>query len=410
LPDDGPEARLDKLQALLRRAVDDASESTALLAPLLSLPVIERSGVVELTAEQRSDRLLKSLDDQLLGLAAREPVLYIIEDAHWIDPTMRDLVTQTLGSIGNARVMMLITHRPDFQSDWVQHPLVTALALGRLSRAQGAEVVRSAGGEELSEELVARILRRADGVPLYIEELTRSVIEIGDIVGDTEIPETLQASLLARLDRLGPEAKTLAQIAAVIGREFQTELLSAATAQPNEVVNSVLQRLVSSQIVLPAGSGRDGAYAFRHALVQDAAYQSLLLSRRLQYHRDIAQTLETQFPEAVENEPEIIAQHYTAAAAPGLAIPYWLRAGKRAMARYAVMEPIAHFERGLDLARFLPDGPDSSRQILDLLLPIGNALYRTTRRREDFGGVQGSGGAGPQSRFARGFGPGGIGC
>jgi predicted ATPase len=165
---------------------------------------------------------------------------------------------------------------------------VTALTLSRLSRGQGAEVVRAAGGEALSEEVTALILRRADGVPLFIEELTRSIIETGGTLGDTQIPESLQASLLARLDRLGPEAKEVAQIAAVIGREFSTELVNAVTAQPREIVDSALQRLVGSQIVLPGGSAQAGAYAFRHALIQDAAYQSLLLSRRRQYHQHIA--------------------------------------------------------------------------------------------------------------------------
>jgi len=215
-------------------------------------------------------------------------VLYILEDAHWIDPTSRELVTQALGKIGDARILLLITHRPEFQSDWSRHPQVTALTLSRLSRGQGAEVVRAAGGEALSEEVRALILRRADGVPLFIEELTRSIIETGGALGDTQIPESLQASLLARLDRLGPEAKEVAQIAAVIGREFSTELLNAVTAQPREIVDSALQRLVGSQIVLPGGSAQAGAYAFRHALIQDAAYQSLLLSRRRQYHQHIA--------------------------------------------------------------------------------------------------------------------------
>jgi class 3 adenylate cyclase len=224
-PDDEPDTRLNKLEALLGQAIEDVRESAALLAPLLSLPAAERYGAIELTAEQRSERTLKALIDQLLGLAAKEPILYILEDAHWLDPTMRELVTRTLGGIADARVLMLITHRPEFQSDWARHPQVTALTLSRLSRGQGAEVVRAAGGEPLSDEVVARILRRADGVPLYIEELTRSVIEAGTAGGDTHIPETLQASLSARLDRLGADAKETAQFAAVIGREFGGELL-----------------------------------------------------------------------------------------------------------------------------------------------------------------------------------------
>jgi class 3 adenylate cyclase/tetratricopeptide (TPR) repeat protein len=381
LPDDTPEARLDKLEALLRRGVEDVSKGASLLAALLSLPAADRYGAVELTAEQRNERTLNTLIDQLLGLAAKEPVLYVLEDAHWLDPTTRELVTRTLGRIGDARVLLVITHRPEFQSDWARHPHVMSLTLNRLSRAEGAEIVRAAGGEVLSEETVTRILRRADGVPLFIEELTRSVVEAVDTAGDSTVPETLQASLLARLDRLGGEAKELAQIAAVIGREFETTLLCAVAGKPSSAIGAILDRLVASQIVLRAGA-QDGACTFRHALIQDAAYQSLLLSRRREYHRETARILEARFPQTAEDEPEIIAQHYAAAAAPQLAIPYWLRAGKRALARYAVVEPIAHFERGLKLARELPAGAERSRQILDLLLPLGAALYRTTRREE----------------------------
>jgi class 3 adenylate cyclase/tetratricopeptide (TPR) repeat protein len=372
-PDDEPETRLDKLEALLRQAVEDVTDSATLLAPLLSLPGAERYGAIELTAEQRSERTLKALIDQLLGLAANEPVLYILEDAHWLDPTTRELVTRTLGRIADARVLMLITHRPEFQSDWVRHPQVTALTLSRLSRGQGTEVARAAGGEALSEEVVARILRRADGVPLYIEELTRSVIETGAVSGETDIPETLQASLLARLDRLGADAKEVAQVAAVIGREFGSALLGAVLGKPNVEVDRSLQRLVTSEIVLPTGPASDGAYAFRHALIQDAAYQSLLLSRRRRYHEEIARTLEQQVPETAERQPDLVAQHYTAAEVPEQAIPYWLRAGGRAMARQAFHEPAAHFERGLQLARALPEGPGRSRHLLDLLLALGDA-------------------------------------
>jgi class 3 adenylate cyclase/tetratricopeptide (TPR) repeat protein len=378
-PDDEPETRLDKLEALLRQAVDDVTESATLLAPLLSLPAAERYGAIELTPEQRSERTLKALIDQLLGLAAKEPVLYILEDAHWLDPTMRELVTRTLGRIADTRVLMLITHRPDFQSDWARHPQVTALTLSRLSRGQGADVVHAAGGGALSEEVVTRILRRADGVPLFIEELTRSVIETGT-GGDTDIPETLQASLLARLDRLGGDAKEVAQLGAVIGREFGGALLGAVIGKPKDGVDRCLQRLVATEIVLPPGAAIGGVFAFRHALIQDAAYQSLLLSRRRQYHGEIARTLEQSFPDIAENQPGLVAQHYTAAELPEQAIPYWLRAGDRAMARQAFHEPAAHFERGLELARALPEGRTRSRHILDLLLALGETQQLTSRQ------------------------------
>jgi predicted ATPase len=355
--------------------------SAALLAPLLALPAAERSGAIELTAEQRSERTLEALIDQLLGLAVKEPVLYILEDAHWLDPATRELVTRTLGRISDARVLMLITYRPDFQSDWARHPQVTALTLNRLSRGQGAEVVRAADGGALSEEVVARILRRADGVPLYIEELTKSVVESGDLGSDINIPETLQASLLARLDRLGADAKEVAQLAAVIGREFGGALLGAVTGKPKDESDRPLQRLVASEIVLPTGPAQGSTYAFRHAPIQDAAYQSLLLSRRRQYHGEIARALEQQFVETAETQPDLVAQHDTVAEQ---AIPYWLRAGERAMARQAFQEPAAHLERGLQLARALPEGPARSRHVLDLLLALGDARARAGPYQECF--------------------------
>jgi class 3 adenylate cyclase/tetratricopeptide (TPR) repeat protein len=381
-PDDRPERRLDKLEALLRQAVADVRESAALLAPLLSLPAAERYGAIELGAEQRSERTFKALIDQLLGLAAREPVLYILEDAHWIDPTTRELITRTLGRIADVRVVLLITYRPDFQSDWARHPQVTALTLSRLSRGQGAELVRAAGGAALPEEVVARILRRADGVPLYIEELTRSVGEAGNAGRDTDIPETLQASLLGRLDRLGADAKEVAQLAAVVGREFSGGLIGAVSGKGQDDVDRALDQLIASEIVLRTSPAPDRVYTFRHALIQDAAYQSLLLSRRRQYHGEIARTLEQRFAETAESQPQLVAQHYTAAELPEQAIPYWLRAGERAMARFAFREPVAHLERGLQLARALPEGPLRSRHILALLLVLGRARLRVGPQRE----------------------------
>jgi tetratricopeptide (TPR) repeat protein len=376
-PHDEPQARLDKLEALLRRGVKDVTEGAGLLAPLLSLPGAERYGAIDLTAEQRSERTFKALIDQLLGLAAREPVLYVLEDAHWLDPATRELLTRALGSIADARVLILITHRPNFQSDWARHPQVTALTLSRLSRGQGAAMVRAAGGAALSEEVVARILQRADGVPLFTEELTRSVIETGNVLGDSEIPETLQASLLARLDRLGADARELAQLAAVIGREFGAPLLAAVMGKPPAEVDRVLGRLVAAEIVLPQGPAQDGVYAFRHALIQDAGYQSLLMSRRRQYHAEIARTVEEGFAAVAESQPELVARHYTASGSADRAIPYWLRAGERSRSRFAVQEAIAHFERGVQMARDLPASDERSRYLLDLLLALAEAQQLT---------------------------------
>lgn len=382
LPEDGLDERARKLDALLRQAGTDPANGLAVLGPLLSLPADDRHGSLELTAEQRQARVLNLLVDQFIGLAAQSPLLFILEDAHWIDPATRALMTQTLPRITDARVLMVITHRPDWQTDWARHPQVTALTLNRLSRGQGAEVARAAAAAALPEEIVARILRRADGVPLFIEELTRSVVETGSAIGDSSVPETLQASLLARLDRLGSETKEVAQIAAVIGREFGSELLGAVAGKSREALASALERLVASHIALPTGAATRGAYMFRHALIQDAAYQSLLLSRRRQHHAEIAQALESGFPEVVEGEPDLIAQHYMAAAAPEQAIPYWVKAGERALARSAYLEPLAHFEQALQIARALPETSSRSHQLLHLLTLVGEARLRVLRLQE----------------------------
>jgi class 3 adenylate cyclase/tetratricopeptide (TPR) repeat protein len=372
---DDPEAKLDKLEALLQQGVDDLAESMVLLGPLLSLPASRRYGTIELVAEQRKERVLRLLVDLLLGFAARSPVLFLIEDAHWIDPVTHELVTHILARLADARILVLVTHRPEFQSDWIRHPQVTVLTLNRLSREQGAAVVRAVGGDGLADDVVARIGRRAEGVPLFIEELTCSVLDAGN-APDSNIPETLQASLLARLDRLGPDVREFAQIAAVIGREFSAPLLSALVAKPEAALAPALERLVASQIVLPAGTAPE-AYVFRHALLQDAAYHSLLLSRRRQYHDAVAEALERGFSHVAESQPGLVAQHYTAAGMPERAIPFWLRAGGRSRERCAVLEAIGHFERGLEMSRGLPESPDRLRQILALLLALGDARRLT---------------------------------
>jgi predicted ATPase/class 3 adenylate cyclase len=375
--EDGAQERLDKLETLIRGATDNVRESAALLAPLLALPDDRYGVLLDLTPEQRHEGLMRVLVDQLVGLASRNTVLYLLEDAHWIDAATRDLIERLLARMADTRILVLITHRPEFRPDWTAHPHVTTLTLGRLSSGQGAEVARAAGGGMLSEELIAVIGARAGGVPLFIEELAKSALGHGKSSGKSHIPETLQASLLASLDRLGDEARELARLAAVIGREFEVRMLCAITRKQSEAIAPLLDRLVASEIVLPAGTGRAGGYVFRHALIQEAAYQSLLLARRRQYHRDVANALEAMAPDTVE--PEIIAQHYTAAELPGQAVPYWLRAGERASARFAGSAAAAHFERGLQLAR---DLPQARREVLELLLALGNALDRTERLRD----------------------------
>jgi class 3 adenylate cyclase len=381
--DDPIDRRLDKLEALLRQGTNNIASVAPLIAELLSLPTEGRYGTLRLTPQQRKDETLNALIEHVLGVAAREPVLMVLEDAHWIDPTTRELIGQTIDRIAGHAVLLLVTHRPEFEPEWARHPYATVLTVNRLSQRQGAEIVRAVpGGESLPGSVVADIVDRTDGVPLYLEELTRSFVEAGSSSSATQIPETLHGSLLARLDRLGADAKEVAQIAATIGREFNRNLLGRLADKTEEKVASALDRLVASQIMLPGGSLRKGGYLFRHALIQEAAYQSLLLSRRRQYHKRIAEILDSDFPEIAAAQPELIAQHYTASELSARAIPYWLAAARRALARYANLEAIAHAQRGLERSAAVSALPEMTELTIDLTLVLGYAQRRASQLGE----------------------------
>jgi class 3 adenylate cyclase/tetratricopeptide (TPR) repeat protein len=380
--DDPIDRRLDKLEASLRQGTNDIGSVAPLMAELLSLPTEGRYEALQLTPQQRKDETLNALVEQALGVAAREPVLVVLEDAHWIDPTTRELIGQTIDRIAGHPVLLLVTHRLEFESEWARHPHATVLTVNRLSQRQGAEIVRAVpGAGSLPESVVADIVGRTDGVPLYLEELTRSIVEAGSSSTAAQIPETLHGSLLARLDRLGADSKEVAQIAATIGREFDRRLLGLLADKTEEQMVSSLDRLVASQIVLPGGSLRKGGYLFRHALIQEAAYQSLLLSRRRQYHKRIAEVLDSHFPEIAAAQPELIAQHYTASELFARAMPYWLAAARRALTRYANLEAIAHAQRGLDRSATVSVFPDM-KLMIDLTLVLGDAQRRASQLGE----------------------------
>jgi class 3 adenylate cyclase len=375
--------RLDKLEALLRWGTNDIASVAPLVAELLSLPAAERYGSLQLTPEQRKERTLNALTEQVLGVAAHQPVLMVLEDAHWIDPTTRELIGQMIDRIAGHPVLLLVTHRQEFESEWTRHPNATVLTVNRLSKRQGASFVRAVpGGESLPDTVVADIVGRTDGVPLYIEEMTRSIAEAGTSSTSTQIPETLQGSLLARLDRLGVDAKEIAQVAATIGREFDRSLLCMIADKPEKEVAAALDRLSASQIVLPGGSLRGGGFLFRHALIQEAAYQSLLLSRRRQYHKKIAEFLDRSFPEIASSQPELVAQHYTVSELPERAVPHWLAAARRAAERYANLEAIAHAQRGLEQSAALCDDPGKAELTIELTLILGHAQRRDSQLPE----------------------------
>ena len=363
---DANEAKLDKVEALLKQGRDDVSDAAPLIAELLSIDGQTRYGRRDLTPQALRIRTLRALTDQLLCLAAMRPVLLVLEDAHWIDPTTHELIEQFLDHVDQAQVLILLTSRPDNQPDLAAHPRVTRLALNRLSRARVEEIVsRLRGNRELPVEVIDAIILRTDGVPLFIEELTKAILE----TGETTIPASLHDTLMARLDRI-PEVKEVAQMAACIGREFDFALLAAVADKPRQELVSSLERLAAAGLVYRRGVPPEAHYTFNHALVRDAAYESLLRRTRQHYHHQVAQTLKECFPEQAETEPEVLAFHYTGAERTGEAIDYWLLAGKRAIEQSANAEAIAHLSKGLELLQELPDGANRARQELSLRIDL----------------------------------------
>jgi class 3 adenylate cyclase/predicted ATPase len=365
--DDPVEARLDKLEALLDQA--DGRDAAPLIADLLGLGGEGRYGPLDLTPQARRARTLEALVAQLLGLAARQPVLVVLEDAHWIDPTTLEMIEQGLDRIAAARVLLLLTSRPDHQPALAAHPHGTRLTLNRLGRAGVEAIVARLGGDHLPGETIDAIIARTDGVPLFVEELTKAVLE----TGEASIPASLHDSLMARLDRI-PEVKEFAQIAACIGREFDHPLLAAVVDRTESDLRSALDQLAHAELIFRRGTPPDARYVFKHTLVQDAAYQSLLKGRRQQLHARIAEILEQQFPDKAETEPELFARHYTVAGLTEAGVDYWERAGARATERSALVEAINHYRKGLELLSALADGPKRNQLELALQMGLGDAF------------------------------------
>jgi predicted ATPase len=384
--DDLPKARLDKLETLLARGTDRLDDAVPLIAALLGIPIGERYPALELTPQRQKQRTLQALLDQLQGLAAEQPVLAVHEDVHWIDPTTQELLGLAIKRIQHLPVLMIITYRPEFTPPWPGQPHVSVLALTRLGRREGAAMVqRVVGAKTLPDEVSGQIVAKTDGVPLFVEELTKTVIESGllqdagdryelaDPLPPLAIPATLHDSLLARLDRLAP-VKEVAQIGAAIGRDFSHALLAAVANRPEAELRAALDQLVAAELVFRRGVPPAASYAFKHTLVQDAAYGTLLKSRRQQLHARIAKVLEEQFPTTAETRPELLAHHCTEAGLIETAVEGWHKAGQQAIARSAMAEAIAQLTKGLGLLARLPDGTERRRRELDLQLALGGAL------------------------------------
>jgi class 3 adenylate cyclase/predicted ATPase len=383
--EDPPAARLEKLEALLARAAPPA-EDVALLADLLCLPCSERCPLPNLAPQRKKERTLEALIRQLDGLARRQPMLMVFEDAHWIDATSRELLDLVVERVRLLPVLLIVTFRPEFQPPWTGQPQVSVLTLNRLDRLDRTALIEQiAGGKALPDEVVAQIANRTDGVPLFVEELTKSVLESGLLREETDryvldralppfaIPATLHDSLMARLDRLA-SVRLVAQIGAAIGREFPFALLRAVSRLAEGELQTSLARLVASELVFQRGTPPDAVYMFKHALVQDAAHGSLLRSARQQLHAQIAEALEAHSPELMDTQPELFAQHYEEAGLVEKSIAYWGKAGHNSAARSAMAEAAAQFQRALDQLALLPDTPERQRQELEVRSALGAAL------------------------------------
>ena len=368
---DAPEAKLDRLEALLQQATPDIAEAAPLIAALLSIPFERRYGALEIAAQQQRVATLRALQDQLLGLARAEPVLFVLEDAHWIDPTTQELIAAIVPRLVDQRILMLITHRPEWSDPFQGQGHITKLNLTRLSRAQVASIVCDVAGQEVADDAIARVVERTDGVPLFVEELTRAMAEAGFDLSDDEVPVTLQASLMARLDRLGP-AKEIAQIGAVIGREFGRDLL-AQVADRRIDLDVGLDRLIDSQLIFRTRPEEGETYTFKHALIQDVAYESLLRQRRQALHLTIAEALSAD--EGSKAAPEVLARHFERGGDLRQALRWSEKASIDASGRSAQPEAVAHCSNALRILRMLGGVDDDGKLELSLLLRLGHAQF-----------------------------------
>lgn len=386
---DPPERQLEALEAVFASATAAPREAAAILADLLAIPVpAGRYPPLALSPQRRKELTFQVLLDQVAGLAAERPVLAFCEDAHWADPTTLELVSRVIEQAQRLPVLMLVTFRPEFAAPWAGHGHVTLLSLGRLGRRQGGAVVgRVAGGKPMPPEVLERILALTDGVPLFVEELTKAVLESGLLSdrGDRyeldgplpplAIPATLQDSLAARLDHLAP-VKGVAQFAACIGREFPRDLLAAVAGVGDDELEDALGRLVDAGMVFRRGGPgpAEASYAFKHALVRDAAYRSLLRGRRQQLHARIAAVLEERFPEAASGRPELLAHHHAGAGSAERAARCWQKAAELAIGRSANAEAAVHCEEALARLATLPPSPERARAELAIQLAKGGAV------------------------------------
>ena len=381
--------KLSKIESALTQYDLAHGDAVALWAALLSVPLPEHYPPLNLTPQRQRQKTFEVVVSLLRALAARQPVLFIVEDLHWIDPSMLELLELVLDEIATSEVLLVLAFRPEFRPPWGPRPHVTALTVNRFAPEQTELMVgKVAGGKLLPTEVLRQVVTKTDGVPLFVEELTKMVLE-SDLLDEhadryelraplrpLAIPATLQDSLMARLDRLA-NVKDVAQLGAAVGRSFTYELLHAVSPLDEAPLQQALSRLVEAELLYQRGVPPATTYIFKHALIQDAAYQSMLKSQRRQYHHAIAQTLEERFRETQETQPELLAHHYTEAGLTATALVYWQRAGQRAIERSAYVEAMAYLTRGLDVLKGLPDSAERTQHELALQVLLGVPLMVT---------------------------------
>ena len=399
--DDTEHTKLNKLDAVLALAATSIEDAT-LFAEMLSLSNDGRYPVLQLAPLQRRQRTLEALASQVAALTGQNPVVAIFEDAQWADPTSLEAFGRVVDRVRSLRVLLVVTFRPDFEPPWVGRPYVTFFAINRLRERDISAMIGSVVGNKLLPANIRQdIIERTDGIPLFVEEMTKAVLEAGSEnaaqrtaasipLSAPAVPASLQASLMARLDRLGP-AREIAQIGSAIGREFSHALLAAVVGKPKVELASALDRLIVAGLLFQFGVPPDASYLFKHALVQDAAYSTLLRSRRQQLHGRIATTLESQFPEIAVGQPEIVARHYTEAVLSDAAIDWWSKAGELALRRSAFAEAVVHLDRAIGLAEGLVDNPAHRLRKLRLQTVYAQALVH----------ARGQGAAETNAAFAR---------
>jgi class 3 adenylate cyclase len=378
--DDTPQAKLNKLDKVLAQTATSIQDA-ALFAEMLSLPNDGRYPALELTSQQWRQRTLEALSSQIEALTQQNPVLMIFEDAHWTDPTSTEAVARAVGRFANFRVLLIVTFRPEFQAPWIGRPHVTALTINRLAQRDiDAMIDRVVGNKPLPANIRQDIIERTDGIPLFVEEMTKAVLEAESeaearrtvaVVPSpiVAVPASLHASLMARLDRLGP-AKEVAQLGAVIGREFTHALLAAVVRKPEAELGSALDRLIAAGLLFRQGVPPNATYLFKHALVQDAAHGTLLREPRRALHARIAEALESQFGDIVKRHPELLARHCTEAGQIDKAASLWAKAGQRSLDRSALVEAVEQFTRALAQIAALPATPALRREQIKLQVAL----------------------------------------